>query len=269
MREVSEKSAPYSITFESFGLQLQARAPSEEMLARIEDCIPPMARRIEPGGDTKRFAIVEEGDGFHSVWNPNNMVCTHAGTEYALLTLEGQLRSWVAVNAPDAIFIHAGAVGHDGSAVIVPGDSFSGKTTLVTELIRRGAEYFSDEFAVIDREGLIHPYPKPLSIRSRANGELRETDTPVEDLGGTAADRPLPLSVAAVTYFVPGAEWRPRRLSRGEGVLSLLSRCVPARNRPEEALRFITAAAENAVVLEGERGEAAEFAEMVLSGALV
>src|SRR6478752_5303275 len=163
MREVSEKSAPYAITFETFGLQLQARVPSEEMLAKVEACIPPMSRLIEPGDDTRRFAIVEEGDGYHSVWNPNNMVCTHAGVEYALLTLEGQLRSWVAVNAPDAVFVHAGAVAVDGSVIIIPGDSFSGKTTLVSELVQRGATYFSDEFAVIDKDGLIHPYPKPLS----------------------------------------------------------------------------------------------------------
>jgi hypothetical protein len=274
MREVSEKSAPYAITFESFGINLQARVPSEEMLERVKSCLPPMSRVLdEPPLETKRFAIVEEGDGHHSVWNPNNMVCTHAGTEFALLTLEGQLRSWVAVNAPDAIFVHAGVVGHEGKAIVIPGDSFSGKTTLVAELVRRGAAYFSDEFAVIDENGLVHPYPKPLSIRSiDGQGEEREmieTDTPVEDLGGVAGDEALPMSVAAVTYYVPGAEWKPRRLSRGEGVLALLSRCVPARNRPEESLRFITAAAPNAVVLEGERGEAEEFASMVLNGALV
>jgi hypothetical protein len=77
------------------------------------------------------------------------------------------------------------------------------------------------------------------------------------------------MSLAAVTYYVPGAEWRPRRLSTGEGALALLSRTVPARTRPEESLRFIASAAERAVVLEGERGEAEEFAAMILSGALV
>jgi hypothetical protein len=77
------------------------------------------------------------------------------------------------------------------------------------------------------------------------------------------------MSVAAVTYYVPGAEWRPRRLSKGEGALALLSHTVPARNRPEESLRFVSRAAARAVVLEGERGEAEEFAAMILNGALV
>jgi hypothetical protein len=274
MREVSEKSAPYAITFETFGLEMQARASSEEIAARIESRIPPMSRPIEPGLDTQRFAIIEEGVGSHSVWNPNNMVCTDASLEFALLTLEGQLRSWVAVNAPGAIFVHAGVVGHDGSAIVIPGHSFAGKTTLVAELVRRGATYFSDEFAVVDREGLVHPYPKPLSIRSirssdEFDDEMIETDTPVEDLGGVAGDTAWPMSLAAVTYYVPGAQWQPRRLSRGEGALALLSHAVPARTRPAEALQFLARASERAVVLEGERGEAGEFAAMILDGALV
>jgi hypothetical protein len=39
--------------------------------------------------------------------------------------------------------------------------------------------------------------------------------------------------------------------------------------RPQECLEFLTRAVKNAVVLEGERGEAEEFAEMLLDGALV
>src|SRR3954452_23724579 len=273
MREISEKSTPYAITFETFALEMQARASSEEILAGIESCIPPMSRRIEPGSDTARFAIVEEGDGLHSVWNPNNMVCTQVRREYALLTLEGQLRSWVAVQALGFGFVHAGVVGHDGGAVVIPGASFAGKTTLVAELVRQGATYFSDEFAVIDREGLIHPYPKPLSIRSIRSSddepdEMIETDTAVGELGGIAGDVALPMSLAAVTYYVPGAEWQPRRLSPGEGALALLSHTVAARDKPKESLEFVTRAAEGAVVLEGERGEAEEFAAMILNGAI-
>jgi hypothetical protein len=34
--------------------------------------------------------------------------------------------------------------------------SYSGKTTLVSELIRAGATYYSDEYAVIDERGRVH-----------------------------------------------------------------------------------------------------------------
>jgi hypothetical protein len=190
----------------------------------------------------------------------------HAGLALALVTLESQLRTWIAVYAPDAVFVHAGAVGHDGGAIVVPGESFSGKTTLVAELVQRGATYLSDEFAVIDREGFVHPFPKPLSIRTPGSGPVQ---TPAASLGGTVGNGALPMSIACVTHYVPGADWRPRQLTGGEATLALLSRTVPARMRPQECLEFLTRAVKNAVVLEGERGEAEEFAEMLLDGAFV
>ena len=84
------------------------------------------------------------------------------------------------------------------------------------------------------------------------------------EIGDTA----LPMTLAAVTHYVPGAEWRPRRLSPGEGALAMLSRTVPARLRPQESLKVLARAVKDAVVLEGERGEADEFATMLLNGAL-
>lgn len=41
----------------------------------------------------------------------------------------------------------------------------AGKSLLVSELLRRGATYFSDEYALIDAEGWVHPYPRPLLLR--------------------------------------------------------------------------------------------------------
>jgi hypothetical protein len=54
--------------------------------------------------------------------------------------------------------VHAGVVGWNGGAAILPGPSHAGKTTLVAELLRHGAVYFSDEYALIDAEGRVHPY---------------------------------------------------------------------------------------------------------------
>ena len=67
-----------------------------------------------------------------------------------------------AYRAQDCLFVHAGVVGWQGKAILIPGRSFSGKTTLVKALIEAGATYYSDEFAILDRQGLVHPYPLPL-----------------------------------------------------------------------------------------------------------
>jgi hypothetical protein len=184
----------------------------------------------------------------------------------ALVLMETQIRSWVAMQAPEMIFVHAGVVTREGRAIVMPGDSFAGKTTLVEALVRRGADYFSDEFAVFDQQGLVHPYPKALSMRSR--DARTEVQTPVETIGGRAGDVAAPLELVIVTYYAPGGDWQPRKLSPGEGALALLSRTVSARNRPEESLRVLTAAIKGATVLEGERDEADAFAELLLSGAV-
>ena len=64
----------------------------------------------------------------------------------------------VANYAPDRVFVHAGVVAWRGRALVLPGTSFAGKTTLVAELVRAGAIYYSDEYAVLDEQGRVHPY---------------------------------------------------------------------------------------------------------------
>jgi hypothetical protein len=53
--------------------------------------------------------------------------------------LESDLSSYIAQTAKNWLFVHAGVVGWRGNAIVIPGRSFSGKTTLVKELIQAGA----------------------------------------------------------------------------------------------------------------------------------
>ena len=71
-----------------------------------------------------------------------------------------------------------------------------------------------------------------------------------------------------MTYFRSGADWAPRELSPGEAALAVLSHTVTAQTRPAEAIRAIGRAVENAVALEGERGEAVELVDELLAGVL-
>ncbi len=115
--------------------------------------------------------------------------------EAALRIFESDLQLYVADMAPDRVFVHAGVVVCQGRGILLPGRSFSGKSTLVAELIRAGAEYYSDEYAVLDSTGSVHPYPRPLSIRQRR-------------LGRNEAPRPrLGRARAEVTHFLSGWWW--------------------------------------------------------------
>jgi hypothetical protein len=182
--------------------------------------------------------------------------------DLALDILDSQLRLFLGANAPDSIFIHAGVVAHNSVSIVIPAASFAGKTSLVTALIKAGAVYYSDEFALIDRDGLIHPYPKRLSLR---DGGWAQTDHAVETLGGVAGEDPVPLGMIVITTYKAGAQWKPKRLSAGAGAMTLLANAVPAQERPQEVMEAISRAAKDALVLESDRGEADEIAPLLLA----
>jgi hypothetical protein len=138
----------------------------------------------------------------------------------------------------------------------------SGKTSLVRELVRAGATYYSDEYAVLDMRGRVHPYPQPLAIRNA--GSFVQKNRRVEELGGIAGNKPLPIGLVIATRFQDKAAWRVRRLTSGQGVLELLDNTVPARRKPEIVMPTLERAVSEAIVFKGARGEAGEAAGRIL-----
>jgi hypothetical protein len=122
--------------------------------------------------------------------------------------------------------------------------------------------YFSDEHAVLDDKGRIHPYPRPLSLRRGAGKRARKV--PVEELGGTAGKKSIPVALVLATRYEAGRVWRPRRITPGRAVLELLSHTIPARRVPERAVATLRSVAERATVIKGVRGEASEIAKALL-----
>ena len=265
MLPFTEETAPHFASIEAYGVGLRIRSNRHELLERAEALLPPGWRPCEPYGDQLLFGIMAEPDGSYSVFRGTVGISAGQGLDLSLAVLEGVVRGHVAEDARDRIFVHAGAVAHDGRAIIFPGASFSGKTTLTAALVRAGATYLSDEFAVLDPEGLVHPFPKPLSIREHP--ERLQVDHSVESLGGVAGDTALPLGLVVVTNYVPGATWAPETLGPADAALALLANTVPARTRPAESMKAIKAAVTGALVLRGDRGEADEFAGQLLETA--
>src|SRR2546429_1597626 len=136
-------------------------------------------------------------------------------------TFESPLQLTVAEHARSRVFVHAGVVGWKDRAILIPGLSHSGKTTLVERLIRAGGTYYSDEYAVIDERGRVHPYARPLGIRLADSA--RAVKVRAEEIGAAVGSKPLRIELVVSTGFKPGARWRPKTLTRGKGVLELLA----------------------------------------------
>jgi hypothetical protein len=259
---VADESAA-SVVVEAFGVTVAVTAAPEHFAA-VSDLLPPRARTVKRPPERGRFALVKDADdGLLRVVCDEQSLTEPSDLRLALGILDAELRKYIALHAPDHVFVHAGVVGVGDRAIVLPGRSFAGKTTLVAALVQAGAEYWSDEYAVLDADGLVHPYPKPLSVRIK---DTRETDEqPVESLGGRAGDRPLPVAVIAFTSYRPEAAWALRACTAGEGAVKLLEHSIAARSRPEQVLAAVRRAATNAMVLEGERGDAGQAASALLS----
>lgn len=162
------------------------------------------------------------------------------------------LELWVAEHAIDVLFVHAGVVEIDGRAVLIPGRSFSGKTTLVHSLIASGAGYLSDEYAVLGPDGLVQAYSRPLSIR-KADGSRPQV--PASETGAETVDEPLPVGLIAVIKYEPGADWSVEPLSPANAMLALLDNTVAAQTRHDDALGIFQKVVSVARAVRGTRGE--------------
>jgi hypothetical protein len=192
------------------------------------------------------------------------LIGSTAEDELALGMLDAHIRAQVALLAPEHIFVHAGVVAVGGRAVVLPGFTYTGKTTLTRALVDAGAVYYSDEFAVIDACGLVHAYPKPLSIRD-PDGSGRTTETAAASLGGQTGREPAPLGLIAITEYRPGATLEPVPLSSGAAMLALLGHTIPARTRPEQSMSALRAAVARSAAWKSDRGEAAPAARAIMA----
>lgn len=247
---------------DAYGVRVSVQSNAPDVLKRVVPRLPPGSTTSTVDDVDQAFTFTTQDGFYFDVFANGEAVAKAAELDVALDLLEVQVRFHIAQHAPDFIFVHAGAVGYRGKAILVPGATFSGKTTLVSELVRAGADYYSDDYAPLDSAGLVHPYAKPLSIR--AEGEWDQVDHDVSAFGGKAGESAIPVGLVVVSPYRAGAVWQPERRSPGDGVLAVLSNTVPAQDRPHEAMKAITSAIASAVVLEGERGEAREIVQQIL-----
>ncbi len=196
------------------------------------------------------------------LYSDDRRLARSADLEDLFTALESNLRLFVAEFAKERVFVHAGVVGWKGQAIVIPGRSYSGKSTLVAELVRAGATYYSDEYAVLDAHGRVHPFTKPIELREE--GAYKQTKFDVSELGGHSGKKPLPVGLVLITGFKAGATWRPKKLTAGKGVLEILFNTVSARRDPERAFGALRQVAAEADILKGVRGDAVETVPAIL-----
>ena len=257
------------LSFISYGVRIGIRANKPGILDKFLPVLPPGWKRSSSPVVERMYSVIAGGQGprphirlLNIIYSGAFRLARTADLQTAIDAFESDLQLYVAEMSPRRVFVHAGVVGWRGQAVIIPGRSFSGKSTLTAELVKAGATYYSDEYAVLDEQGRVHHYARPIGIREHGEFE-KATKYAVETLGGRPGSKPLPVKLVLVSKYKPGARWRPRELSAGEGALALLANTVSARREPENALTALNHAVSDATVLKGNRGEARQVIDYI------
>ncbi|HEX8707238.1 MAG TPA: hypothetical protein VF723_03165 [Pyrinomonadaceae bacterium] len=269
MQKIDRLGWADGFAFISYGVPIGVRANSAEALRLLRERFPPGWKSAALPVVDRLYSFVlgtESGrpgvQRFNLLYGDIARLARTRRLDEALDVFESNLQLYVAEAARRRVFVHAGVVGWKGRAIVVPGRSFTGKTSLVAALVRAGATYYSDEYAVLDARGRVHPYPKPLQLRE--DRSARQQKYPVEAFGGRAGVKPLPVGLVIVSKYRAGAKWRARTVSAGRGSLELLANTVSARRRPEAALSALQQVVAQAPVVKSVRGEADETTGLIL-----
>jgi hypothetical protein len=186
-----------------------------------------------------------------------------------------------AIVTPDPrIAIHASAAVWDGRGFLFPAPANSGKTTLVTALLREGAEYVTDEAALLEPlRALVHPYPKPLwmapgAVRAigglqerlraeyRSLARIRAYVTP-RTLGTTVARGPVGIDLVVFPSYRQGGQTRLEPIGRAEAVVALARNAFDLTRFGEHGILALARLVERARCYTLELGDLGEAVRML------
>lgn len=157
--------------------------------------------------------------------------------------------------------VHAGAVMWHGRVMLFPGVTHAGKSSLVAELLRQGATYFSDEYALIDPEGFVHPYPRPLLVR---NGGQTQVPLLAEECRATIGDRPAPAGWIFSLEYQPGGQWSIEPVPQSVALVTLLRNTPHALADSPEMAGAFQRAVSGTRCFAGSRNDAVDAASEIL-----
>ena len=202
--------------------------------------------RVVAGGAGDDGVVVLDGD--HAVFGPGDLdtAIAHVVWEVNRRTVEA---------SDDYLLVHGAAASRDGLAVVVAAPSGAGKSTLVSELVRAGWGYLTDEAVAVDlATRLIVPYPKPIAVAG--DGGIERFVGPGAAASGVAA--PSRPRAVLVPDRRAGASVSFEPMTRAETVVHLAQQSFNFRRIGCDAFEAAVSVARESVCLRVRYGEAAD-----------
>ena len=157
--------------------------------------------------------------------------------------------------------VHAGAVVLEKQAILIPGSTHAGKSSIVAELLRRGATLLSDEYALIDEAGWVHSYPRPMLLR---DSRMQQSPVLPAELGSSYAKGPVPVGWIMALEYRPGSDWSIQEVPQSEALMILLRNTPHAMAESPGMVDCFLKAVSEAKCFAGQRGNAIQGADQIL-----
>jgi hypothetical protein len=219
-----------ALELELLGVPVRLEADEPELAARLALCYAP-ARRARVGA-APLGARLERAPPGYRVAVDTRAERSEPDATAAVRALNHELLQALMQRCRAHYFVHAAVVAWHGRALVLPGLSRAGKSTLALALVLEGAGYLSDELLCYTRAGRAEPLPRALKLRDecvayfpelagRFAGAGEGRFVPFEALRADVLAAPAPPGAIVVPRWSPEAHDRPQAITRGEALLAL------------------------------------------------
>jgi hypothetical protein len=126
------------------------------MMTAIDGVVPDLHYRVAKGTTRDTISLVCQG----------RAVCEDADRGDLLFMLEKDITVELQRRRADLFFLHAAAIEWEGTALLLAGESGSGKSTTTWGLLHHAFRYLSDELSPVDLNTMcVVPYPHALCLK--------------------------------------------------------------------------------------------------------
>ena len=246
----------------AYGCNIRVETPSLEAHSTLQRHILPSLPRMDITSDPPHVVVrVSQDEGLFQAFVDEKLVASASDPMAIVSPLIKLLDDTVIERLTGLRAVHAGAVVWNQRALLLPGSTHAGKSSLVAELLRRGATYFSDEFALIDPQGFVYPYPRPLLLR---NGRPQQSPVLPQEFNVPIGDAPAPVGWILALEYVPGSTWYVSSLPHGEAVMMLLKNTPHYLAEMPDLVEVFQRAVAGASCFSGQRDEAVPAVDHIL-----
>jgi hypothetical protein len=246
----------------AYGCNIRAEAACPEARTVLEHYVFPSLPRVVSTEDEPDIfiRIIRVMDQFQLL--VDDVVVASAGHAISLVPdLINVLDRAVIERLKTLYAVHAGTILWGGRALLLPGATHAGKSSLVAELLRQGAIYFSDEYALIDPDGRVHPYPRPLLLR---NGCPEQSPVLPEECNAATGNAPAPVAwILSLEYHATGT-WSISPVPQSVGLVTLLRNTPHALAESPKMVGAFQRAVAGATCYAGSRSEAVHAVDQIL-----